>query len=91
MATGMHWGAHMCASVCVWPRGCNDYVAWSQVLGRLAAQFTGVVAVNVDDFCPGRCVDGSSRVAHGWSHLCANVRVFVGSGNVAGPPYVNVA
>ena len=29
--------------------------------------------------------------AHGWSHLCANVRVFVGSGNVAGPPYVNVS
>jgi hypothetical protein len=32
------------------PHGCNDYHAWGAVLGKLGAQFPGLVAVNIDDF-----------------------------------------
>lgn len=31
-------------------RGCDDYVGWGRILGKLAQQFPQLVALNIDDF-----------------------------------------
>ena len=31
-------------------RGCDDYVGWGKILGKLAKQFPQLVALNIDDF-----------------------------------------
>ena len=31
-------------------RGCDDYVGWAQIIGKLALKYPMVKAVNIDDF-----------------------------------------
>ena len=67
--------------------GCDDYVGWGEIIGKLATQFPMVKAVNIDDFT-------SNVPAVFTESVCTSIRAGLSAGSVqlipthyySGPP-----